>query len=371
MQRIKDFTGGDKSVTLPFFVIVWCGMRTITITGYKRPELFDQLLTSLIRNDLTGWKIFIQVEPTPMAEDYLQVAARVLKGGDYDIVVNPSLLGVTQNPYALMDKVFSRHNSSLNIYLEEDMVVAPDVTRLALWYAERHRSEWLCLSLLSAGCGGLGFLSYPEHADLFFPSKAFNSLGFVVRREEWEAHIRRVWTRNDPADCRLDGGIAGGWDYAVYHHLLGQENLYALQSVAARALHTGREGGVNCKPEWHDLAFDGAVLPAAKDLTYRHVALADLPPQVRRHALLWEQGHIALLALSLKERHLRSQNLSQKILATAVLLLSALLVAQTIGNIGQNNLLSWTIIVCADAGLIFGIAMWLRRRSKIRWIMGK
>lgn len=40
-------------------------MRAITITAYRRPQLFPDLLVSLRANDLNGRHVFVRVEPSP------------------------------------------------------------------------------------------------------------------------------------------------------------------------------------------------------------------------------------------------------------------------------------------------------------------
>jgi hypothetical protein len=66
--------------------------------------------------------------------------------------------------------------------------------------------------------------------------------------------------------------------------------LRAVHAVAARARHTGREGGVHCDAAFHDLAF--ARLPVSEatgHLLYRLVDPTDLPSPARGHALLADE----------------------------------------------------------------------------------
>ena len=276
-------------------------MRSITITGYRRPRLFRDLLASLRANDLSGWRVFVQLEPSPEATELAAAATAMLGGVDHAVTVNAHRLGVRENPFRLLDRVFAG-GSALNLYLEEDMLVAPDATRLALWYERHHQPGFLCLSLLAGGCGSAGMMSLPGHPALLYASRCFNSLGFVARRDEWLGHLRDHWMADAPHNCGPDGAGRKGWDWAIYHHLLRTPALRVVQPVSARATHTGREGGEHCTPEFHDLAFDD--LPIAGDAAsaYALTPVAELPPAARRHALLWEDVGRALLALADKDR---------------------------------------------------------------------
>jgi hypothetical protein len=209
--------------------------NTITVTAYRRPDLFRQLLLSLLANALRGWRLHIQVDPSPFCGQFLSIASELLAHCDHVITVNPRRLGVRENPFVLLDRVFSQ-GSPVNIYLEEDLLVGPDVTNLALWYEKNHRPSWLCLSLLGGTCGSSGLISAPEHPSLLYCSKAFNSIGFIARRNEWQNHFRVQWKSEEFA-CNHRGEPKTGWDWSIFGHLLRTEGLQSVQPVAARATH--------------------------------------------------------------------------------------------------------------------------------------
>jgi hypothetical protein len=201
-------------------------MKTITITACARPHYFQDLLRSLKRNNLDGWRIHIALEPTELVPEFHSICRACLKEIDHAITVNPHILGIRENPFHLLERVFQQ-GSTINIYLEEDLLVSPDVTALADWFAANAKLEWLCLSLLTGGCGSVGLLSDPGHPDLLFPAKTFNSLGFILTREQWETQFRPFWT-NDEIFCDLTGNIITGWDWSIYNHLISTEGLYSL-----------------------------------------------------------------------------------------------------------------------------------------------
>jgi hypothetical protein len=343
-------------------------MRTITIPGYKRPGIFRDALEYLTANDLTGWRIFIQLEPTEMVDQY-KAAAESLSGVDYEITVNAKRLGLRENTFRLMEKAFAA-GSELNIYLEEDIFIASDVTRLAGWYQDHHRPEWLCLSLLAGGCGGYGYQSFGEYSNLLFPSKSFNSLGFVVRRQEWEKHFSKLWMDDDKYSCGPDGKDVGGWDWAIYHHLMTADGLYSLQSAAARATHTSTEAGVHGKTAAYDLTFAGlALTPGIADpVRYRVLPVPALPQTVKQFALLWEQLNTALCAMSGKERLNLWLDRWVKILGLALALAGVALFWLLARGLPSIPAPCYAGLGLADLFILAGLAWWFRRRSKIKWV---
>lgn len=273
-------------------------MQVITITGYRRPELFKALLETVLTNDLAGWSINIQLEPSDREAAFHAIADELLQGIPHSIVTNDRVLGIRENPYHLLERTFAA-GAKLVLYLEEDLLIGQDATRLACWYARNHRPEWMMLSLLSGGCGSAGFISDPRHSNLLFPGKCFNSLGFACRAEEWAAHLRDAWMTDLPVNRDFNGEPAPGWDWAIYHHLIRSPDLYSLQPAAARANHNGRYGGVHCDAAWHDLAFEGLELamPVASTTDYVVRDPAALPASVRRQALMWQQVNAGLSLL--------------------------------------------------------------------------
>jgi hypothetical protein len=274
-------------------------LRTITITAYRRPHLLQAMLQTLTANDLTGWRLLLGIEPSPFADENLNVIAKKLQGCDYEATVNDTVLGIKQNPFRLLERAFAG-GSELNLYLEEDLLLSPDTTDLALWYQANHRPEWLCLNLLSGGCASAGLISNPDHPDLLFAGHAFNSLGFSVRRTEWERYMRQAWIDEPARIAQFDGEPTGGWDWSIFTMLMNDRHLRALQPVLARSTHNGRLAGKYCTPQFHDAAFGGLPIydGTGGPLCYRVEPLEMLPTVVRRHARLWYEMTCALQALA-------------------------------------------------------------------------
>jgi hypothetical protein len=257
------------------------------------------MLKTLAANDLAGWRILIGIDPSPVAREIASIAEKVLMGHDFNATINQARLGIKDNPLQLIEHAFAE-GSELNLCLEEDLLLSPDATNLALWYQSNHRPEWLCLNLVAGGCASAGLLSNPDYPDLLFAGHTFNSLGFAVRREDWERYMRGAWITEPAHVARFDGAKTGGWDWSVYSLLMGNPRLRTLQPVLARSTHNGRLAGEHCTPQFHDAAFAG--LPIydgdAGMRRYRVVPAGMLPSVVRRHVYLWYEMSRALSVLA-------------------------------------------------------------------------
>lgn len=272
-------------------------MFTITVTGKDRPGLFRDMLASLRANDLAGWRVVIAIDGDRVQE-FAEIARTELHGVDYEITGNGTVLGIRLNPFRLLSRVFAE-GSLLNLYLEEDLLVSPDATRLALWYHRHHRLGWACLNLVSGPCGSAGLLSNPAHPDLLFEARTFNSLGFVVRRAEWLAVFSPVWMGPDrkprAAPEVAEWRTHWGWDWSVYGAIAGGD-LVSLQPALARATHTGTEGTYS-DAAFQNKAFSGLEINRAAEVAYRVVDVAALPHVLRSHINLHDEMTARLIAL--------------------------------------------------------------------------
>ena len=260
--------------------------KTITITAMNRPALLRDTLASLRANDLAGWRILAAVEPGPCAAEVVAVFAEVLAGLDVSVSVNPAVLGVRLNPYRLLERTFGG-GSAFNLYIEEDLLLAPDATALADWYFRHHRPDWLCLNLLAGPCGSAGLLSDAGLPRVVTEMRTFNSIGFAARRQEWERWFAPVWL---PAPGCADAGwrTEMGWDWSVYGMLAGAERLTCVQPVLARATHTGAEGA-HCTPAFQQRAFGDLELCGVAETEFALVARDALPRGVRSQLYLHEE----------------------------------------------------------------------------------
>lgn len=226
-------------------------MKTITITAYKRPVYLRKVLESLVRNDLRDWHVFIALEPSSMQEMVKQVIHANLKGQTYTIIENPERLGVEANPHNILTYVFE-NGSDINIYLEDDTIVSPDITRIANWYLTLDLEQILCLSLLAGNCGGIENVSYAKHPTVFGYTDKFNSLGWIATKKQWDKYISNFWFS--------DRILKTTWDWAVLRELQQRPYLKTIQPMMARANHIGRENGEHCTAGFHDKTFNHIII---------------------------------------------------------------------------------------------------------------
>lgn len=263
--------------------------NVIVITGYRRPHLFRLALESLSKNQLSGWRIAIQIEPTELVDQFQNMSETILKGCDYHLTINPRRLGIRANPFQALDTAFSSGAKGV-LYLEEDLIISPDATLLSDWYFSRHEAGWLALCLLAGGCGTSGFISNPDYPNLLFPSRTFNSLGFAVRDKEWQSFFRAAWMKLGPARMRtFKASSPVGWDWQIYSLLVNHARLRVIQPVLARSKHNGREDGQFSTPAFHDRTFPHLPLATVKATSLEMTQIDALPLAVRDHAMLWDE----------------------------------------------------------------------------------
>ena len=212
------------------------------------------MLNSLVRCDgLEDWHVFVNVEPGPDQAAFSEICQRVLPAQSFTVRINPRVLGVRGNPYDVLEHVFS-NGSALNICLEEDFVVAPDILQLALWYERIQAPHLACMNFLAGACGNPGYLSDTQHPNLFFETECFNSIGLVLTQSNWQ-RMRAFWLGPDPGLYRVpdktlqnQNKVAprhldiDGWDWSVYAQILRDPSLSVLPPVAARCVHAGTTG---------------------------------------------------------------------------------------------------------------------------------
>ena len=233
-------------------------MKTITITAWRRPEYLRRSLESLRLNRPGGFDWILNCALEPGCPETVNVCS-TFDWPSVVIEVNRTRLGVRRNPYEALRRAFGR-GSDMNLYLEEDVILSPDVIRMAEWFWQQTRpvpDRWLSLNLLR-------YDSDPSDPTGLTESKAFNALGFVLTRESWERWFEPAWNDDDLAR-EVHGPQVSGWDWAVTALLAKHPGLGTLTPALSRSNHIGREGGIHASPEFHDKAFGNLVLNADPD----------------------------------------------------------------------------------------------------------
>jgi hypothetical protein len=275
--------------------------NTISIVAYKRPLYFEQLLRSLVRNDLNNWRIFIQIEPSSETSKMLKCIEQYLADFNTTVFTNKKILGARNNPHVLLEKVFDS-GSNLNIHLEEDIIISSDITKLAQWYSHQDLTSTMCLNLVSNSCfsSGVIFSKEQKYSNYIIKSKLFNSIGLIFNRNQWFKHIKKNWM-NLPQDfCNHNGIPLQGWDIALYDYLLHTNNLHTMSCLYPRATHTGIDGGEHCRKNFFLKAWDRVSILEGKKTTYNYkIAIySDIDSQNMLSLLyLWEEMAQSLITI--------------------------------------------------------------------------
>lgn len=226
--------------------------KTITITCNDRPHYFKQICETLRKNDLRGWKIVVAFEPTPKFEEQKAMIDTILNDNDEVrravFYVNDGKKGVRANPYGVLDFVFN-YGSEINIYLEDDIIISPDVTKIAEWFNKLDvNTDILAVKLINEGCIS------ESNPDRFILSKdSFAALGLIIKKDSWFKHFKPNWFKNYVNE---QGVEIEGWDWMIHRGLLiPNHELYTIYPEFSRSNHTGREGGTHCSVDFHDATF--------------------------------------------------------------------------------------------------------------------
>lgn len=210
-------------------------MKTMTLTATNRPDGLRQTLDSLAKNaHLDEYVLFCAVEPVQTAAG--QEVRKICQEIDFmkkSVVLNPRILGVKDNPFAIQKRVFDI-GSEFNIYLEDDVVLSPDAIELCEWYRQRpDLHTGMCLNLYN-----------PDESDASRPvevvkGKRFSSLNYATTRDQWRKHFEPNWYKN-----RL------GWDYSIVD-TLNQPGMFNTMPALSRSHHIGLEG-IHYRKAQHD-----------------------------------------------------------------------------------------------------------------------
>lgn len=243
--------------------------KTITITAYNRPHYFKQICETLRANKIQGWRIVVAFEPSDKFNEQKAMLDTIIN--DNDTVwravwyKNEEKKGVRKNPHDVLDYVFTQLNSEINIYLEDDIIISPDVTNLAEWFYNYHEEkEILSVKLVNEKCKKL-----TDDRTLLRCENEYSALGMIIKRDKWFKYYKPNWFKDVGV---WHGELRVGWDWMMHRGVLEvNPNLYTLMPVNSRSNHTGREGGTHCSPQGHDEVFGDVKVNQSIPKTYKVV----------------------------------------------------------------------------------------------------
>lgn len=228
-------------------------MITITLPIIPRPIRWPYLqimLSTLFRNDLSGFKFFINVEP-PWDYNSSNTFAKMMNLLEssslaMDVKVNDKRLGLDQNTHGVISRAFDA-GSDFNLHIEDDLVFSPDALDLARWYHETFVD-----SPESYFCYGL----YSSNNDFDHPISIvklpgfFLGWGWCVFRKNWENTFVPLFFDRAGASERFGNSehfdVNGGkvdysWDVCVNAGVM-KRGLTMLSPKLSRSKHGGMYG---------------------------------------------------------------------------------------------------------------------------------
>lgn len=204
------------------------------MTSFNRPGYMREVLYTLANNaGLDEYTLHFGLEP--VNPDVI-ATAHAVQFMPTVINVNPKSLGVTNNPYTMLQRVFTTTNVPGVLYLEDDVILAPDAVRLATWYFQHpERNKYLCLNLYNPDSKA------DANPEELIGSSGFNALGVAITREQWFRYFQPGWHAN-PA----------GWDWSIIDIA---KTVPCLMPKISRSHHIGREGGTYYDASRHDAIY--------------------------------------------------------------------------------------------------------------------
>jgi hypothetical protein len=225
--------------------------HSITLTVNDRPHYLQRMLAALA--DVRGvhqWHLFVALEP---GNDECAALCEAIAFMPRTIIYNSERLGIRGNPFHVLQTAFAQ-GSTLNIYLEDDLIVSPDLCELALWYQQQvpeltlHDVRIFFMNLFTTS-------TTDDRADEVVISKFFSPWGMIINRQQWLQYMAPCWWNDDHRyPHRQD------WTLSLAEALNRDRRLVVLTPRLSRTANTGREGGVHSRPERHDLLVRGLVM---------------------------------------------------------------------------------------------------------------
>ena len=205
--------------------------KTITITAHDRPQYLSKTLDTLSENDTDGWEIFVSIEPSELTNGMVDIVKDHFP--DANILLPETNLGVCENPFHLLTHVFEDIGSDINIYLEEDLDLSPDVCNMADFYLSQECPA-MCVCLCNHDVGSEKTL---DSEKILLATQKFSALGIIISRDSWYNNFKNNWHGKQKPR---------GWDHSVQRYV-NRNKKTILMPVFSRSTHTG-EWGTHCRP---------------------------------------------------------------------------------------------------------------------------
>ena len=284
--------------------------KIIVITAFRRPDSLKNLLASLCSNNLNGWSILIQLEPSSETIKCVSLCQTILRDQDFKVHVNKRVEGIRNNTFNVTQTAFSQ-GADLILYLEEDLIISPDALDMCNWYYDNHSDDILCLNLLARSTGSSACLSSLDYPKELIKTKSFNSLGVALTKRQWMTFFKDSWLLKPENHLTYRGQKADGWDFSIYDFLLSHSNLHVLQPLLARVNHIGGKG-TYCTDEYQEKSFSYVQISQSTKEQYCITQLDNLKGSERAFFILMDEMNSCIHTLRNVEEK-RKDNLDNSV----------------------------------------------------------
>jgi hypothetical protein len=211
----------------------------VLLTAYDRPRYLEPVLDAWAAvRGLDGWHLRVAVEPSPVRDEVVDLV-RAFVGttghGDTEVVLNPTRLGVLENPYAHLDALF-RGGHGFVVRAEDDLLVSDDVLELFAHVAAAYADDPTVATAhaFSADAPGPG-------ADELVRTTDFCPWVWGTWRDRWLDLIGPTWDR-DYSTWNVEPGFETGWDWNLNTRVFPAHGLHAVAPAVSRVQNIGEVG---------------------------------------------------------------------------------------------------------------------------------
>ena len=213
--------------------------RAVLLTAFDRPHYLGPVLDAWADvRGLDGWHLRMAVEPSAVQDDVVglvETFARRTGHPSTEVVVNPTRLGVLENPYVHLDALFASGHDFV-VRAEDDLLVADDVLELfehvaATYAADPAVATAHAFSREPAG-GADGAL---VRAGEFCPWV------FGTWRDRWTGLVGTTWDR-DYSTWNVSPGFETGFDWNLNTRVFPAHGLVSVSPVVSRVQNIGAVG---------------------------------------------------------------------------------------------------------------------------------
>jgi hypothetical protein len=211
----------------------------LLLTAFDRPHYLAPVLDSWARvRGLHDWHLRVAVEPSAVRDEVVDlVAAFVRRTGhpSTEVVLNPTRLGVLENPYAHLDALFTAGHAFV-VRTEDDLLVADDVLELFAHVAATYADERTVATAHAFTPDPVG-----AGADVLVRTPAFCPWVWGTWRDRWLDVVGPTWDR-DYSTYNGSPGFETGFDWNLNTRVFPARGLVAVAPRVSRVRNIGEVG---------------------------------------------------------------------------------------------------------------------------------